>query len=315
MNTEPLDEAFDALRRMPVPERPPDGELLARLAAGTSPAAEPVTLSRRRTLMRVVSWSAAAATLAAAAAVFLLAGPPSTALADVLQAAEKHKLVKYKLTQTTDDKQNGNATGTSTAYADLKAPRFRTESRGMTLNNTVESVSVFVEDGRKDVCLHLLSETVIEGNVDKDTPDLLKKILTDGRFPRKEARLTKASGDFTPATDNVDKSILENLRELEQHKGVTATKDKRDGKELLKFRLEDGNTTTTLWVDRATKLPFRLEREITDQTANISRNHWVLSDFEWDPELKGVKDADELFSVTPPAGYKVSDETKPKADK
>jgi hypothetical protein len=245
----------------------------------------------------------------------LLTRGGSVALADVLQAAQKHKLVKYKLTQSTDDKQNGNASRTSTAFADLKAPRFRTESRVTTLNDTVESVSVFVVDGRKDVCLHLLTETVIEGKVDKDTPDLIKKIVTDGRFPRKEARLTRATGDFTPATDNVDKSILENLRELEQHKGVTATKDKRDGKELLKFRLEDGNTTTTLWVDRATKLPVRLEREILDHTPDISRNHWVLSDFEWDPELKGVKDADELFGTTPPAGYKVTDDTKPRADK
>ncbi len=265
--------------------------------------------------MRTVIWSLAASLLVAVGGVLLFGGSPAVALADVVKAAEKHKLVKYKLTQSTEDKQNGNATGTWTAFADLTAPRFRTERRGTTLNGTVESVSVFVIDCRKDVCLHLLSETVIPGAVGKDTPDLIKKIVTDGRFPRREARLTKATGDFTPATDNVGKSILENLRELERHKDVTATKEKRDGKELLKFRLEDGTTTTTLWVDRATKLPVRLEREILDHTPNISRNHWALSDFAWGPELpKGCRSLDELFRITPPAGYKVEDLRKERGE-
>jgi hypothetical protein len=315
LNREPLDAAFDALRRMPVPERPPDAELLARLATGLSPAAAPLALLRRRMLMRLATGSAAAAVLALAAGVFLLTGSPTAALADVVKAAEKHKLVRYKLKQTTEDKTNGTASGESVVYADLRTPRSRTEDGGLTINGAVDFRSVFVQDGKKDRCLHVITEMITEkGKTDPMLIELLKGFEKLG-VPRKEARVTRAFGDFTPATAAKNKSILENLRELEGRKDAVGTKAKLDGKDVLKYRVEDGNQTTVLWVDAATRLPVRLEHEILDHTPNIPRNAWVLSGFEWDPPLKGFKSADELFDTTPPEGYTVIDETKPKADK
>src|SRR5205807_325733 len=101
---EPLDAVFDAIRREPVPDRPPDAELLALLAAGPSPVAEPGTHSRRRMRMRIVKWSLAASVLAVVGAAVLLTGSPNVALGDVVKAAEKHQLVKHKslVTVTTD---------------------------------------------------------------------------------------------------------------------------------------------------------------------------------------------------------------------
>src|SRR5438067_3176052 len=93
---ESLDAVFDAIRREPVPDRPPDAELLALLAAGPSPVAEPGTQSRRRMRMRIATWSLAASVLAAVGAAVLLTGLPNVALGDVVRAAEKHKLVKHK---------------------------------------------------------------------------------------------------------------------------------------------------------------------------------------------------------------------------
>src|SRR5262245_28493170 len=99
MNTkpkrDPLDAVFDAIGRAPVPDRPQDAELLARLAAGPSPAAQPITLARRRMIMRIAKWSLAAAVLAAIGAAVLFTSSTNIALADVVKAAEKHKLLKF----------------------------------------------------------------------------------------------------------------------------------------------------------------------------------------------------------------------------
>jgi hypothetical protein len=42
---------------------------------------------------------------------------------------------------------------------------------------------------------------------------------------------------------------------------------------------------------------------------------FLLTNFEWDPELKGFKNLDELFSTTPPEGYKVIDLRQKKDEK
>src|SRR5262245_42898294 len=125
--TGPLDRALDALRALPVPDaRPADADVLARLASA-SPPAVPVS-PKRRNWMRITRWSLAAGVLIAAGAVYFLSGPSSVALADVVKAAEKHKLVRYKVEQTTEDKDNGTGTTESVHYADLRKPRFRIDN-------------------------------------------------------------------------------------------------------------------------------------------------------------------------------------------
>jgi hypothetical protein len=78
----------------------------------------------------------------------------------------------------------------------------------------------------------------------------------------------------------------------------------------VKYRIEEEHKTSVLWVDAATELPVKLEHELSDPkilhpTVNCMK--FTLTDFEWDPELKGFKNADELFSTTAPKGYKVED--------
>jgi len=313
-----IDHVIEAFRQMEVPALPPADFVLSRLAERATghvePAATRFPLTRSILMRHPFRYAVLASMLAAVLGGFLFTGVSTPALADVLKAAGKHKLVKYKITQTTEDRQ-GTGDGVDIAYADLRAPRFRSQSDILTLNRTVEGTSVWVHDERKGESLHVLTETVIEDAIDDKIPDSLKEHLRSGMFPRKEARLFPAMTDFTPATDTIGKSLLENLHELEKHKDVTAVRDRRDGKSLLKYRLEDGKTTTILWVDATTELPVRMEREIIDHTPHILRNHWVLTDFQWDPELKEIKNLDDLFSTTPPAGYKLTDERKPKAEK
>ncbi len=322
-NPEALDDAFDAIRKMPVPDRPVDldAKLLACLVAGPLPATPSVSLSRRRILMRVTKWSLAATIVAVVAGLLFLGDSPAPALADVLKAAEEYKLVKYKMTQGCETK-DGSAVEpeVDTAYADLKSPRFRRVmfSPGMHKGG-LDFESVFVTDFSKNVTMHMITEVITEkGKTDPEVIAYLKLFERIG-VPRKEVTLQPAFGGFTSATNRQNKSILENLRELEKHKDVVATKGKLNGKDVLKYRIEEEHRTTILSVDAMTKLPVTLEEEMTDPKVlhpTVTKVKIELSDFEWDPELKGFKNMDELFSTTPPKeGYKVEDNRKKEDEK
>ena len=238
----------------------------------------------------------------------------SFALAQVIKAAETHKLVKYKVTQTTDDKQNGTGSGTSVTYADLAAPRFREERRGLTLNETVEMVFLYIQDGRKDRALSVLTETVVPDAEKGDSKDPLSKAAIAKRFKekhgdgRKEASLSRISEGSDPIKKA--QSLLESLQELEAHKNVVITKDKVGGREIVKYYLEDDKKTIKLWVDAKTNLPVQFEYEVLDPTPDIALNRWVYSDIEWDPQVKGFPTLDALFDTTPPDGYRLTDRTK-----
>jgi hypothetical protein len=291
-----LEEAVKAFRQMTVPDSPPDSGVLAQLATATGETTRAVPVpssSKRRYLMRIVVPSAAAVlVLVGGAALFLLTATPSPTLADVVKAAEKYKLVKYKQVQTTDTKDLVGSTE-STVFADLKVLRWRSESRHQFQDpddraKLIEEVSLSVGDTSKD--RHLMTNTHPGG-----------KVLA----PRKEAWLGRAGGG------KKGKSFLENLQEFQQKKGVIQVKDKLDGVETIKYRLEEDKVTLSLWVDAKTQLPVRMEQEFIDQTPDITRNKFVWTDFEWDPKLpKGIKDLNALFDTTPPEGYKLDDQTK-----
>jgi hypothetical protein len=293
---DPLEEAALAFRQMAVPDRPRDAGVLAQLAAAsgeTGPAAPVSSSLKRRYLMRLVVPSAAALVLLGGTAVFLLTATPSPTLADVVKATEKHKLVKYKQVQTTDTKDMVGGSTESTVYVDLKSLRYRSASLNRFQDpddraKFIEEVNLSIVDTSRG--RHLMTNTHPGG-----------KVLP----PRKEAWLGRAGGA------RKSKSFLENLQEFQQQKGVTQVKDKLDGVQTIKYRLEDDKQTVSLWVNAKTKLPVRMEQEFTDPTPDITRNKFVWSDFEWDPKLpKGFKNLDALFDTTPPEGYKLTDETK-----
>jgi hypothetical protein len=75
---------------------------------------------------------------------------------------------------------------------------------------------------------------------------------------------------------------------------------------VLKYRLQEADKTTSLWVDPRTKLPLRIECEMLHTTPEIARETWTYTDFEWDPR---VSDPAQLFSTEPPPGYAVEDHT------
>ncbi len=318
---EPLQEALDFLKRMPAPTRPPelDRALLDRFTAGSSPAVGLVSWTKRREFMfRLTNWSlAGGALIVAAGLVLMVLITPSVALGDVLKEAEKHRLVKYKMSQKNEVKSGENVAPLSqTVYADLKAPR----SRMLVwmpghLSGAIDFESVYIHDQAKGLTFHKITETITEkGKTDAAAIKLLKDFEKIGT-PRKEVTLTGLQGDFTPATAEMNKSILENFRALEKNKDAKASKDKFQDKPCLLFRVEGDHKKTALWVDETTKLPLKLEHEITDPKImhpTVTRMTFTLTDFEWDPELKEFNSIDDLFDTTAPQGYKVNDQRKKK---
>ena len=219
--------------------------------------------------------SAAAAVLVVAGMGWLLLqGTASLALAEVVQAAAKHKLVRYQEQRIEDTPEQAGAVLTSTVYADFTAPRLYSESHAH--DQSGESILLSVHDG--------------------------KHHLTASSRP-KTARL-----DFAPKGY---KSLLCCLEEFEQKKGVTQEKSHLDGRPTIKYRHVEGQQTITVWVDAQTKLPLRLEQESINPSPEIIRRTLIWTDMAWDPELPpGFRSLDDLFSTRPPDGYTLDDQTK-----
>ena len=96
--------------------------------------------------------------------------------------------------------------------------------------------------------------------------------------------------------------LLDFLRELQGHKETRSEKVKLDGREFVKYRLEDGDLVVSLWVDPKTRLPVRQEFTMPPEPDELAPRKWVCTEYEWDP--KGAN-ADRLFSTNPPEGYTI----------
>src|SRR5262245_9714888 len=236
---ESLDEAVEAFQRMNVPARPRDTDVLARLTAeldGNAPSVAIPCAPSRRGYLRVLVPSAAAAILVMLGIGFLLLdGGASIALADVVKAAAKHKLVRYREQQISDAKTQIGANVESAVYADFTAPRLYSESR--IDDPEGKSVLGIVHDGKH----HL---------------------TTNSRL--RSAKLDRAPKGY--------KSVLCCLEDFEKKQGVTREKCDLDGRRAVKYRHVDGNQTTTLWVDPNSKLPLRMEQEFLDPSPGITRS-------------------------------------------
>jgi hypothetical protein len=225
--------------------------------------------------MRLLLSSAAAALLLAGTlGLLVLHGTVPSAVADVVKAARRHKLVRYKQQQTVFKEVT-----VSTCYADLMARRLRSESRGERPDG--EPVLVSVQDGAR-------------------------RLTTDSR--QKTAWL-----DLTPKGF---RSFCCSLEDFELNKGVSQAKDRLGDLATVKYCFRGGNQASSLWVDAKTRLPVRMEQELTDPGVNIVRERFVWSDFEWDPELPGgFRNLDDLFSTRPPEGYALDDRAKKEKQK
>lgn len=322
-NDETLHRAVDEIQRMPVPRSPGIEVLLARLPSHAAQIDHfsPQSSDRRSFLMRHVRHFTSAAAVIAIAAVgwWTLLPTTATALAEVLEATNSHNIVRYQLNTSAEvkmrvsfDRGEEFVTGTSldTVYFDLQSPRFRVERREKTLNDTVQSDWVTVQDSRKNRTLVTSSQALIVTKEDTTDPDQLKMIelFEESGQAGKVARLVRVSGDGLIPFTNVktEKTFLEILEDFQKRAGIEATSDRVDDQEARKYQLSEPGMTTTLWVDTKSKLPVRIEQEAANPKPNVRRWKWIYSGFEWDVNVANL---DELFSTDPPAGYTVEDHT------
>jgi len=325
MNREPtsgqnemLDRAIEALRRMPVPHSPGAQHFVAQLPPQSTTAVQrnhSASRNLRSFLMRrIIPFTGVAAVTLLAIGWVILNSTASTALARVIEATTKYKVVRYRLETSAefikDDGLTLNAQSDEVVYFDLRSPRFRIERHDRTANDTVQSDWVTVQDNQADRMLVLSSLTLLvnEKDADETQDGIIKEIKNSGHLGKK-ARLFRISDKgIIPFTNmKTDKTFLEILRKLQSHKDIASQKDTLAGQDVTKYRLTEGGTTLILWVDAKTKLPVRIEQEVLNPSRDIKRWNWIYSEFEWDPEIENL---DELFSLKPPAGYTLEDETR-----
>jgi hypothetical protein len=273
-----LEEAIAAFQRMRVPDGPPDAAILARLDDERpdkgGPLAVPSSSKRSGSRRRWLIPSAAAVVLVVGGMGWLLLqGTVSTALAEVVQATTKHKLVRYQEQHISSAPEQSGAVLASTVYADLTAPRLYSESR--VPDRDGEPILLSVQDGKH-------------------------QLTTNSR--QRTARL-----DFAPKGY---KSLLCCLEELEKKKDVTREKSDLRGQPTIKYQHVESQQTTILWVDAKTKLPLRLEQASINPSPGALHSTLIWTDMAWDPELPpGIRNLDELFSTRPPDGYALDDQT------
>jgi hypothetical protein len=317
-----LDEVISEFRRMPVPQPPDNSELLSRMAA--APARDERSLSSsaaffpsRSFLMRpTVRYLSAAALILLVLGWLAVSPSSSVALAEVIRATEQHRLVRYQLREICQYKAHGAVEQVRTVYADLAAPRLRFEHTARRLNNVLECKSVMVQDNQKDRFLNLISHVqVVEENQADAKQILVIRMVKEKGLAKKQAylyRLTQADGTPFNLDDLVKgQPLLDSLRELQNHRDTVSTRADLDGQSVLKYRLEEDDKTTSLWVDPRTKLPLRIECQMFHPAPEVTKNTWIYTDFEWDP-----KDSDpvQLFSTEPPPGYPLEDHTNDNED-
>jgi hypothetical protein len=115
-------------------------------------------------------------------------------------------------------------------------------------------------------------------------------------FPKqKTAVLNKFAGKKS------DVGFLQTLEKLENDKQTTSTQERLDGLDVVVYRLTKEGVKSTIWVDRHTMLPVRVEDEFL--RGPIAGEKTTMTGFVWDPP---IPDPEKFFSVEPPAGYEVT---------
>lgn len=321
--TSMLDQAIAEIQRMSVPEPSDRQLLLARIPIQQTQAKRlsPQPRQPQRTIAPPrLFYGVAAALLAGLAIGWVIVGSTtSTALAEIIQATTRHKIVRCNLRTSADilfavkapfDKPEFvPATNDEVIYFDLTAPRFRIESSRRTMNDAVQSDWVLVQDNERDRILSASSQELVRGEKearDATTAALIRHFRQSADAGKK-ARLFRISGDGLVPFTNVqtDKTLLEILEAFRSEKAVVTTYEVLDGKKVAKYRLEQNNMTSQLWVDRNTMLPVRIEQELLNPRPNVRRWQWTYTNFQWDTAGANA----ELFSVQPPDGYTVEDHT------
>jgi len=255
-----LDEALAAIRKMPAPDRPTD----ARVLEGPARAKVSRLSSIPRTLYTRIRHMHPVIRYGMVALVVLA----------VLLIGFGTRSEKLLLADVADAVAKHKTVRVETDIEPL-APEKRT--RGRTIYLTLDYMHARIEN--PDGTLRIL--------------DQAKGIFLNLDPKEKAALIFKFPGK--PSTIR----FFEILDELEKDKRTTSSMEKLDGSDVVVYRLTKEEMNRTIWVDRKTKLPVRVEIE----HLKGPRQKELMTQFGWDPPIANPA---QFFSVEPPAGYTVS---------
>ena len=334
-----LESAIEEGRQMAIPEPPDVSRFLAKTPAaqcevqcGAPSSPTWLTAFRQRGGTRIATIASVSAVMAV---LWLYSGAfiPS-AIAQVIDAVTQHQLVRYKLHQVGEFKAefakrySGNANNHYIMYADLQKSRMRLESpAAKTINDVAEQsweeildydadrylqiyrfdLVLLEKDTTEERQLHFIRSILNQDPNDKNSlgPHMHRAKLF--RVPRPDPEnkgpLRKPYSDM-----GKDKSFLETLRTLKVNDDTVAAKEALDGRNTTRYRLAEGDWTSTVWIDLKSNLPVRIEYELSGDAVGgeFASMKWIYTDFEWDPNVENI---DTLFSTEPPSGYEFEDHT------
>lgn len=88
------------------------------------------------------------------------------------------------------------------------------------------------------------------------------------------------------------------LRGLRERSADEVSREQRDGRTLLVFRVRDGDERLTVWADEQSGLPVRIESPWRVAGADRALGRSIISDIAFDAPLDAA-----LFELQPPEGY------------
>jgi hypothetical protein len=275
-----LDEAVAAMRRMPVPQRPPDRSVLDALSANETSGLERIPLQLLQRIQRVnpiVRYSIVAIVLSALVLLGWGRRSEGLLLADVVTAIAKHKTVRFDNKR---EKLPVEAPGNPRDLSDENKRRLGVGGGRWPVTQisygTLDTMHARIEDSRGTL-------TIV---------DQAKGVLLRLDPQEKTAVVSK----FPPVKKR--NGFFDILDELMKDKATIATNEELDGVAVVVYRLTKDHVNSTIWVDRATELPVRMVMEHSGPL----REKTTMSNFVWDPP---IADPAAFFSVDPPAGYQV----------
>jgi outer membrane lipoprotein-sorting protein len=148
---------------------------------------------------------------------------------------------------------------------------------------------------------------VTEGNrMRHEMPDGMVSIISGQTaltlFPQSKTairmELNRAPGEGQERDAKAD--LVQALRELGRSEGEPIGEKTLAGKPVVGFRSKVGSHLMTVWADKETAMPVRVEMALKWGQGEAAV---VMDQFQIDPELD-----DSLFSIDPPAGYRLTTE-------
>jgi hypothetical protein len=303
---DPLNQVIGAFRGMAVPEAP-EAPLLFTRPPSDRATGEPDGTSSSRKIWRILMHPTvrygAAATILIVAFGWLAFGPSSSlAMADVIRAAESHKLVKYQFQLISAERPGMPRTETrGTVYVDLVKPRSRFEAapepaddgksaQNVTVSDRERRVSMFQRNMSQKVTTKTGEVQTVVSSIESIMGQQVDQV---GKFGQINSRIY--SVDELILHDVPDHTLfLDALTALQTREGTTSAKAQLGGREVIVFSAKQGLGTTTVWVDPKTKLPVRIEQTFHDGGTGRETIRNVSSDFVWDPP---AADVEALFRI------------------